>query len=109
MLSAFSGDEVPTTRWQADPRCADRVSTLGLASVDDLHGWFVARLARRDEDGFWPHEQRLGVATKPAGWRRELARAWAMIVLFQISFFIINIAPAILGRALFGGPSALVP
>lgn len=71
--------------------------------------WFVARLARRDEDGFWPHEHRWGVAAKPAGWRRELARAWAMIVLFQVSFFIINIAPAILGRALFGGPSALVP
>jgi len=71
--------------------------------------WFVARLARHDEDGFWPHEHRWGVATKPAGWRRELARAWAMIVLFQVSFFIINIAPAILGRALFGGPSALVP
>lgn len=71
--------------------------------------WFVARLARRDENGFWPHEVRWGVPGKPAGWRRELTRAWAMIVLFQVSFFIVNIAPAILGRALFGGPSVLVP
>lgn len=42
----LGGDEVPTTRWQAEPRCADRVASLGLASVDELRGWFVAELAR---------------------------------------------------------------
>lgn len=40
------GDEVPTTRWQADPLCAQRASELGLGSVDDLHGWFVGELSR---------------------------------------------------------------
>jgi hypothetical protein len=29
--------------------------------------------------------------------------------LFQITFFIINIGPAIIGRLLFGAPSLLVP
>jgi hypothetical protein len=71
--------------------------------------YFVAKLARRDADGFWPHEHSMGVPAKPAGWRRELARAVAMIVLFQVSFFIFNIGSAMLGRAVFGGPSALVP
>jgi hypothetical protein len=32
-----------------------------------------------------------------------------MILVFQITFFLFNIAPAIVGRALFGGPSTLVP
>lgn len=72
-------------------------------------GWFVALLARRDGDGFMPHEIRLGVTAHPAGWRRELRRVWAMIVLFQLTFLLINTAPAILGRMLFGGPSLLVP
>ena len=71
--------------------------------------YFVAKLAKRDADGFWPHEVKMGIAAKPAGWRRELARIWAMIVLFQVSFFIFNIGSAMLGRALFGGPSLLVP
>jgi hypothetical protein len=71
--------------------------------------YFVAKLAKRNADGFWPHEITMGVAAKPAGWRRELARIWAMIVLFQVSFFIFNIGSAMLGRALFGGPSLLVP
>ena len=71
--------------------------------------YFVAKLCKRDIDGFWPHEVKMGVAAKPAGWRRELARIWAMIVLFQVSFFIFNIGSAMLGRALFGGPSLLVP
>jgi hypothetical protein len=72
-------------------------------------GWFVAQLAKRDAAGLMPHEARHGIAAKPAGWRRELARAWWMIVLFQVSFFIVNIAPPIIGRLLFGGPSLLVP
>lgn len=72
-------------------------------------GWFVALLAARTGDGMMPHEVRLGVAARPAGWRRELQRVWAMIVVFQLTFLLINTAPAILGRLLFGGPSQLVP
>ena len=66
-------------------------------------------LALRDAEGVMPHEQRWGVAARPAGWRRELARAGAMIVLFQLTFFLFNTAPPIIGRLLFGGPSGLVP
>jgi hypothetical protein len=72
-------------------------------------GLFVAALAKRTANGFMPHEVRMGVHAKPAGWSREIARLWSMILVFQVTFFIINIAPAILGRALFGGPSLLVP
>jgi hexosaminidase len=38
------GDEVPTTQWAADPRSVARAAELGLSSVDELHGWFVAQL-----------------------------------------------------------------
>jgi hypothetical protein len=72
-------------------------------------GLFVAALAKRTSNSFMPHEVRMGVPAKRAGWSREIARLWGMILIFQISFFIINIAPAILGRVLFGGPSLLVP
>jgi hypothetical protein len=72
-------------------------------------GLFVAALAKRTANGFMPHEVSMGVHAKRAGWSREIARLWGMILIFQISFFIINIAPAILGRALFGEPSLLVP
>ncbi|MBA4207875.1 MAG: hypothetical protein C0457_23075 [Polymorphum sp.] len=72
-------------------------------------GWFVGLLADRDAEGFMAHEVRLGAASKPAGWRREWARLWGMALLFQITFLAINLVPAMLGRILFGGPSALVP
>ena len=72
-------------------------------------GWFVGLLADRNEVGFMPHELRAGIAAKPAGWRREWTRLWTMIAVFQITFFLVNIGPAIVGRALFGGPSLLVP
>ncbi len=72
-------------------------------------GWFVAQLAKRDSGGLMPHEAKRGIASQPVGWRREVSRAWWMIVLFQVSFFIVNIAPPIIGRLLFGGPSLLVP
>jgi hypothetical protein len=71
--------------------------------------WFVAMLAKRDDQGFMPHETRFGVPSKAAGWPREIARIWTMIIAFQITFFIVNIAPAMIGRALFGRPSLLVP
>ncbi len=72
-------------------------------------GWFVGLLADRNADGFMAHEVRLGAAAKPAGWRREWARLWGMALLFQVTFLAINLVPAMLGRILFGGPSALVP
>lgn len=72
-------------------------------------GGFVGLLASRDSDGLMPHERRAGVADQTAGWRREWTRLWALIVAFQVSFFLINIGPAMIGRALFGGPSLLVP
>jgi len=72
-------------------------------------GWFVAMLAKRDENGNMPHEVRLGVPAKTSTWSREWTRIWGMIVTFQVTFLIINVIPAILGRMLFGGPSALVP
>jgi hypothetical protein len=72
-------------------------------------GLFVALLAKRDDQGFMPHEVPFGIGAKPAGLRREWARIWSMIVVFQISFFIFNIAPGMIGRALFGGASLLVP
>lgn len=72
-------------------------------------GCFTALLARRDSDGLMPHEARLGLAAQPIGWRRELTRAWGMILLFQITFFAFNTAPPIIGRLLFGAPSVLVP
>nr|ART38509.1 G14 [uncultured bacterium] len=69
----------------------------------------VALLARRDAAGLWWHERRLGVASVAPGARRELARAGAFILLFQVTMFVINIAPPMILRALFGGPSVLVP
>ena len=71
--------------------------------------WFVVQLAKRDAQGFMPYEVRMGVPAKAAGWPREIARVWVMVVVFQVSFFIVNIAPVLIGRALFGGPSVLVP
>lgn len=72
-------------------------------------GWFVALLAPRDGHGFMPHEALAKVPAKRAGWRRELARVWSMVLIFQITFLIVNTAPPIIGRLLFGGPSLLVP
>ncbi len=70
---------------------------------------FVALLVPRDDQGLRWHERRLGVPSSPPGASRELKRLVAFILLFQVSFFVINIAPAIIGRLLFGGPSLLVP
>ncbi len=72
-------------------------------------GWFIGILADRDEDGFMAHERRMGVPAKPAGRAREWARVWSAVIAFQITFLIINLVPAMIGRAVFGGPSLLVP
>jgi hexosaminidase len=39
------GDEVPTTQWAADPATVAKATELGLSGVDDLHAWFLTRLA----------------------------------------------------------------
>lgn len=72
-------------------------------------GGLVALLVPRDAQGFRWHERALHVNAISPGWKREAARAAAFILLFQISMFVINIAPAIIGRMSFGGPSLLVP
>lgn len=43
----IGGDEVPTDRWHRCTDTAAQAAALGLASVDDLHHWFLARLAER--------------------------------------------------------------
>lgn len=72
-------------------------------------GLFVGMLADRDEAGFMKHERLAGAATKAPGWRLEFTRLWSMIVAFQLTFLLINLAPAMIGRTMFGGPSVLVP
>jgi hexosaminidase len=39
------GDEVPTTKWAADPASVARAAALGLSGVDELNSWFVGELA----------------------------------------------------------------
>ncbi len=70
---------------------------------------FVALLVPRDAQGLCWHERAFGVDAGAPTVKRETGRAIAFILLFQISFFVVNIAPAIIGRLVFGGPSALVP
>src|SRR5699024_1890892 len=43
---ALGGDEVPTTRWQDDPQIRARATSLGLAHVGELHGWFLAQVCQ---------------------------------------------------------------
>lgn len=56
----IGGDEVPYARWQNSPTVRERAAALGLGSVADLHGWFLARLVEHIESrgrraGVW-HE-----------------------------------------------------
>lgn len=41
---ALGGDEVPSILWRENAAVVARAAELGLASVEDLHGWFLARL-----------------------------------------------------------------
>ncbi|WP_240643864.1 beta-N-acetylhexosaminidase [Antribacter gilvus] len=86
---ALGGDEVPTTRWSADPRVRAHAGALGLTSPDgepdvaQLHGWFVARLAehltslgRRAvvwDEAFGPQLPRDVVVTSWRGWAQGAA------------------------------------
>lgn len=56
----IGGDEVPYRRWQESADVRRRAADLGLESVDELHGWFLAQLvahieARGRRAGVW-HE-----------------------------------------------------
>ncbi len=41
----IGGDEVPTGAWRKNPDIIAHAESLGLASVTDLHGWFLGQLA----------------------------------------------------------------
>ncbi|MCL2106972.1 MAG: beta-N-acetylhexosaminidase, partial [Oscillospiraceae bacterium] len=41
----LGGDEAPKGEWQACPHCRGRMRDEGLATAEDLQGWFTARLA----------------------------------------------------------------
>jgi len=69
----------------------------------------IALTAEPDANGYWWHDRLFGVGNVSPGWKREGARALAFTAMFQVTMFAINIAPAIIGRLLFGGPSVLVP
>lgn len=42
---SLGGDEVPLTQWENSANAAAKVAELGLASVADLHSWFIGQLA----------------------------------------------------------------
>ena len=45
----LGGDEAPKDEWNACPHCARRLEAEGLADMEELQGWFIARLAKRLE------------------------------------------------------------
>lgn len=45
----IGGDEVPTTRWKLCPHCNKRIKDEGLKSVDDLHPYYLSRIAEHIE------------------------------------------------------------
>lgn len=42
----IGGDECPKHLWHADPRTQQLMAQRGLATEEQLHGWFVARISR---------------------------------------------------------------
>ena len=71
-------------------------------------GWVVALLARKDADGLWWHERKLGL-TAGSGWAHEFKRLAAFIVMFQVTCLLVVTLPPMIARLAFGGPSLLVP
>ena len=69
----------------------------------------IALVARTDAQGLFWHDRWLGVDRIAPGFTRELARAGALTLVFQVTFFVVNTLPVLIGRPLFGGPSLLVP
>lgn len=56
----IGGDEVPYRRWQESADVRQRAADVGLGSVEELHGWFLAQLVSHIESrgrraGVW-HE-----------------------------------------------------
>lgn len=41
----LGGDEVPPLLWREDQQSIDFAASVGLVSVNDLHGWFLGQLA----------------------------------------------------------------
>jgi hypothetical protein len=71
--------------------------------------WVVSMLARKDADGLWWHERKLGVAANGVGWGHELKRLGAFIVMFQLTCLLVVTLPPMITRIVAGGPSLLVP
>ncbi len=68
------GDEVPTSRWEACPRCRERAAKLGV-EPSRLQGWFTREVARMVAErgkvpAFWDEALEAGV---PSG---SLVFAW---------------------------------
>ena len=70
--------------------------------------WIVILLARKDENGLWWHERKLGL-TAGSGWAHEFKRLGAFIVMFQVTCLLVVTLPPMITRILFGAPSLLVP
>lgn len=45
----IGGDEVPTTRWKICPHCQKRIKDEGLSCVEDLHPYYLSRIAKHIE------------------------------------------------------------
>ncbi len=58
----IGGDECPRTRWKECPKCALRVKTEGLGSIDELQAWMTVRIAKMVQE----HGKR------PIGWDEVL-------------------------------------
>jgi hypothetical protein len=113
---SVEGDSVSKGWWTYDvvlkPALESAKGRLPLIFPLVLGLWaavFVALLARKDADGLWWHERLFGVQNKAAVFQRELWRTISFVVLFQVTFFIINTAPPIIWRVSTGVTSALVP
>ncbi|MBQ1966718.1 MAG: beta-N-acetylhexosaminidase, partial [Clostridia bacterium] len=48
-LIHIGGDEVPTTRWKICPHCQQRIKDEGLSCTEDLHPYYLSRLAEHIE------------------------------------------------------------
>jgi len=64
-LFHLGGDEAPKGEWLACPDCRRRMEQEGLASAEELQGWFTARLAT--------HLRKLG--KRPVCWNESLLSA----------------------------------
>jgi hexosaminidase len=59
---SIGGDEADKQQWQASPEVRARMQRLGLANMDQLQGWFTARVA----------DHLLNHGRTPVGWDDEL-------------------------------------